>query len=94
MEPVMGPEHQLLPGHGRRRAPDSGVTTGRSVGVLTWENLATSAGRGATSVTREGKKNADFELYMGPCVGQAPAHPAVPAAAAADRQVKQYMQVG
>ena len=26
--------------------------------------------------------------------GDAPAHPAVPAAAAADREVKQYMQVG
>ena len=35
-----------------------------------------------------------FELYIAHCLDLAPAPPAVPAAAAADRQVKQYMQVG
>ena len=96
MRPVVGPRHPPPPGPARR-CPGNGVCDliGCRGSTRRGENSApTSADQSAPDIELEREENNEnvenFELKN----GDAPAHPAVPAAAAADRQVKQYMQVG
>ena len=91
MRPVVGPRHPPPPGPARR-CPGNGACDliGCRGSTRRGENSApTSADQNAPDTTLEREKNNENAENVEVKNGGAPAHPAVPAAAAADRRVRQ-----
>jgi len=94
---VTGPRHQLPPPGPARRCPGNGVCDliGCRGSTRCGENLApTSADQSAPDTKTEREKNNENIEDLVMWNGDAPAPPAVPAAAAAARPVRQYLHVG
>ena len=92
MRPVMGPRHPRPPPGPGRRSPGNGgcALIGCRGSTRGGENLVpTSADQSAPDNKMEREKNNENVEDLGVMKGDAPAHPAVPAAAAADRCVRQ-----
>ena len=91
MRPVVGPRHPPPPGPARR-CPGNGACDliGCRGSTRRGENSApTSADQNAPDTTLEREKNNEIAEDVEVNNGAALAHPAVPAAAAADRRVRQ-----